>query len=759
VTRRTSVVLRVLSCLVIAAEILLFRALQERVTAEAERVTEQPPVTETIPGLARQRHLMMAAQSALRDGDGERALAALEAMSLGGRPVETYRQYYLANARELAGMRAEARATLARLWASSPDFAPRVDVGFHLAGLYEEEGDWNAARGVLEVLARDDSPEVSDAAYQRVRACLVATGDPSGIGGLARDLAVRHAGSPAGNRGAADLAVLGGSLPRVERIDRVVKLAGKGDPARVLDEVGQLRRAGTTTRLEQARALALARQGKREDADRIVLALVGQSRALDAELLASSFRWWSEAVRSIEERAWRTVPVRRRTGTKRVMVRGRWVDQPVYTTVNRRVKHALSKADRTRLASVNRTLIARGEKLLALDIDADLRKEIHRRLARAESDPRRQAKLEEHVRRLVELDPSADELLQLLWDEGWGAWKNRDRDTARERFAFISRTYRSPGIRRQSTYWYARCLEESGERTEASRLYVQLQSTPYDDVYARFARERNREAAAAGRPEFVPFGSRADNWMARAEREMPSELRLAWELSLLGLDHDARSEIRKNSTASNRSWAYSILARIHRNDGSRLLVGHALRQAWPQIRTVELDAVPVHFLRMYYPTAYHDVVEREAARRGLDAALVKALILQESAYDPTARSSAGAVGLMQLMPPTAREIAGRGGREWDAGRLVDPEYNVEIGTHYLETLLSQLQGNRILSLAAYNGGIGNVRRWLRAELKGAPPDEAVESIPFSETKGYVKRVILYSSVYERLEGAADAAGK
>jgi len=209
-----------------------------------------------------------------------------------------------------------------------------------------------------------------------------------------------------------------------------------------------------------------------------------------------------------------------------------------------------------------------------------------------------------------------------------------------------------------------------------------------------------------------------------------------------------------NTNDANVSWAYSILARIHQAEGSTLLVGHALRRASPEIGTVELDRVPVHFLKMYYPTKHHGHVEREARKRNLDPALVKGVILQESSYDPTARSSAGATGLMQLMEPTAREIAPRVDLRWENTRLVDPSYNITIGCYYLRTLTAEFGDDPLLALAAYNGGIGNVRRWLRGDLKNRLPDELVESIPFNETRGYVKRVLFYRSVYERLAAGA-----
>lgn len=750
-TSRTSGVLRILAVLLIAAECFVFVRLHSRFTAPEQPpfVTDDPAIA-AVADLSRQRHLMLVAERALRGGDGATARNALLAANFGSRSVELYRRYYLANAEELLGLRSEARATLAVLWATNPRFERRIDVAFHLSALYEEAGDWNAACRVLEQLVREEDTETTREAYQRLRTNLLAAGDVSGLVAAARRLAVRLPSATVGRQAASDLSALGATLDRKERITRVATMAEDGDPAEALGEIAALRRAGTTFHLEKARAEALARQGKREEADRIVAAFVGQNATVDRDLLSASWRWWTAAARTIENRAWRTVQMRVRSGTTRVKVGGRWVDRPTYRTVPRRVKRSLGAADRRRLASVKRTLIERGERLLDLDLDAGSRRDIHRTLAHAEESPRRQAKLEEHIERLVALDPSTDELLQEMWDEGWRAWIRRDLDTARERFAFISRVYQRPDIRRQARYWYARCLEESGEQSEASRHFDALQNTAYEDLYARLASTRVTVDADGQQSRFIHFKDRPDDWVATAEREMPRELRLAWELSLVGLDHDARMEIRGKVTTGNKTWAHSILARIYRAEGSFHLAAHSIRQAWPQIGTVDQDGVPVHFLRMYYPTRFHASIERESANRGLDSSLVKALILQESGYDPEARSGAGATGLMQLMAPTAREMATRIGRDWDEALLVDPDFNIEAGSRYLRLLLREFDGNALLALAAYNGGIGNVKRWLRRELKGSPPDELVERIPFSETRGYVKRVIFYRSVYEHL---------
>jgi soluble lytic murein transglycosylase len=175
----------------------------------------------------------------------------------------------------------------------------------------------------------------------------------------------------------------------------------------------------------------------------------------------------------------------------------------------------------------------------------------------------------------------------------------------------------------------------------------------------------------------------------------------------------------------------------------------SLRRAWPQLATVEQDSTPVYFIRMYYPLKYGDEIEEYAKERGLDPNLVRALILQESYYNPKAKSRVGATGLMQLMPPTAKEHAARLSISFGTSRLENPDVNIRLGTYHLKMLVNMFGGNTYLATAAYNAGQGNVMKWRRAAPK-KPTDELLESIPFQETRNYVKRVTILKSAYERL---------
>jgi len=146
---------------------------------------------------------------------------------------------------------------------------------------------------------------------------------------------------------------------------------------------------------------------------------------------------------------------------------------------------------------------------------------------------------------------------------------------------------------------------------------------------------------------------------------------------------------------------------------------------------------------------YVDAIKKYSERNGIDPYLVMGLILQESSFIPTAKSAVGATGLMQLMPPTAKELAKQQHVAFGQARLENPEINVQLGTAHLKMLINMFNGNSLLAVASYNAGQGNVLKWKRS-APGRPMDEFVESIPFSETRNYVKRVTMLRSAYARI---------
>jgi soluble lytic murein transglycosylase len=149
------------------------------------------------------------------------------------------------------------------------------------------------------------------------------------------------------------------------------------------------------------------------------------------------------------------------------------------------------------------------------------------------------------------------------------------------------------------------------------------------------------------------------------------------------------------------------------------------------------EAKPGWWERLWYPLRYEHIVRGHARNYGLDPALLAAVIYQESKFKADARSSSGAIGLMQLLPDTAKGIAlHTGGTAFRVGDLYDPEINVRYGAWYLSHLLAKYRDERT-ALAAYNAGQDNVDRWRRSD----------HGIQFSETRAYVDRVEELKKIY------------
>jgi len=159
-------------------------------------------------------------------------------------------------------------------------------------------------------------------------------------------------------------------------------------------------------------------------------------------------------------------------------------------------------------------------------------------------------------------------------------------------------------------------------------------------------------------------------------------------------------------------------------------------------------------LFLFYPQPFKEMVEKYAARAELEPEVLYALIRTESYFVPEIVSRSGAVGLMQLMAPTAEEMADRivrsSGIDYrgEALNLKDPEINVHIGSYYLAYLNAQM-GSPMLALLAYNGGMGRVRRWLAADRQqgGLPEDLFLETIEYPETREYGRRVAAGAAIY------------
>lgn len=714
------------------------------------------PKPEAPPDLEKLRAPFVAGLDALRRGDGRAAVKRFGAFSFRGRAVEEYRLYFLAQAHDLAGDAIAARRTIAGLWSLSPRLVGWDEIAGRLATKYADAGDYAHAFVIASAIAgRSPTPAVAAAArWQAVESALV-TGDIAAVLDAARQIAIKSPRATQAGDAIAIVRTITGTpdntplpLSDGERLERAVSLMRDGDPAHALDEMNSLEASGVPPDLRQPlqlnRGLALNQMRRYEDSNKLLEPLASGPYRFAIPAIYTASKNYRVLSNSINPIVIKTIVVRQKVGTVKVRRKGRKkpVLRPKYANVKKNVQ-LVDLAKKAKKEEYDHLATERSKDLLSLPLADDVRIEVLNTLI-ALAESKNQDEYERQlISALAKIDPSQEAGLQHFWDKAWAAYARGDLKTATSLCTFIHETYRNPNVRRQAQYWYARSIERTGKKEEAAAMYRNLAGAPYADLYAM-----NSVARGAPRQETVgnPLKANKPDWREIAEKNMPAELRLAYELTALTDFRDARIEIQRNLKRTNGTYAAALMGDIYNSSGDTLLMMRSLRRAYPQLATVEQDSVPAYFLRMYYPTTYHDTIIANAKKNGLDPYVIMGLIHQESYYNPKARSSVGATGLMQLMPSTGKEIAHR---LHTSANLENPETNVRLGTYHFRTLVNMFGGSLNLAIASYNAGQGNVMKWRRA-APHKPMDEFIESIPFSETRNYVKRVNMLAAGYRRL---------
>jgi soluble lytic murein transglycosylase len=278
------------------------------------------------------------------------------------------------------------------------------------------------------------------------------------------------------------------------------------------------------------------------------------------------------------------------------------------------------------------------------------------------------------------------------------------------------------------TYWYGRALAAQGDPAGARAYYLRLAGQPY--YYALLASEELGQEASIPQPFHVP----AEDEVDAARRH--AELSRALELFRLGLRAEATKE-----------WMFAVRGM---EDRELLAAAELARRAGVYDRAIGTASRTerLHDYRIRYLAPFREVFTASAGAYDLEEAWVLGVVRQESRFIVDARSGTGAAGLMQLLPHTARWVAQKiGYRGYSAKRVADVDTNITLGTRYLKFVLDGT-GHPVLASAAYNAGPNRARRWVAARaMEGAV---FVETIPYGETREYVKRVLANTVHYALL---------
>lgn len=166
--------------------------------------------------------------------------------------------------------------------------------------------------------------------------------------------------------------------------------------------------------------------------------------------------------------------------------------------------------------------------------------------------------------------------------------------------------------------------------------------------------------------------------------------------------------------------------------------------------TILLYAFKPQILKKIYPIKYKEYVEEAAKANEVDKLLIYSIIKAESGFKENVKSSSGAIGLMQIMLPTAQEIAKKIDiQNLTEEQLYEPKMNIIIGTKYFATLLETYDNNINLAIIAYNAGMGNVNKWIANGIINEDGTD-VDNIPFEETKMYVKKILQNYEIYKEI---------
>jgi soluble lytic murein transglycosylase len=378
-------------------------------------------------------------------------------------------------------------------------------------------------------------------------------------------------------------------------------------------------------------------------------------------------------------------------------------------------------------------------------------------LAAHSMERKRFSEAESYFKRLASISPDQSVKADVKWKTAWIKYWERKYPDAAEAFREARTLSPSGKLGNASQYWQARSLILANRSKEAEPLLKEVIKSSPLDYYAAEASKVLQALGVTYSPDNKPAqfpdvsltpAQSSDKLVIAATKLMEKGL---YGFALLNL------EALPKATKSTPAIAF-LSAKVAYNAGKYFQAQEMLAAAFGRMVENPPENAPAEFIEMAFPRIHFAETTKAAEKHAMDPNLVWAVVRQESRYDASAVSPAGALGLMQVTPEAAG-LTKKGGKipARAIAEIMEPTHNITHGVRILSKNLSTFKGKVIPAVAAYNADVRKVKDWLKRNDK-MKQDEFVESIPYLETRIYVKKVLAGYRAYERLHRKKDLVG-
>jgi soluble lytic murein transglycosylase len=344
------------------------------------------------------------------------------------------------------------------------------------------------------------------------------------------------------------------------------------------------------------------------------------------------------------------------------------------------------------------------------------------------------------------------------WKIAWAHYLRRESDAADMLRAHL-RLFPASENASAALYFLGRLAEASHDRATARTYYDEIAREYPNQYYAMLARDRltpvasvDPSPAAAEFLRTVGFPKRARASVFDASGASQARIERAKMLVSAGLKDWAETELRYGAQNGDQPHLLAMELAALIGDGQPAQAIRYIKSYAGNYLFLPISSAPLDFWRLAFPLPYRADLERFSKQNNLDPFLMAALIRQESEFDAKVTSPANARGLTQIEPTTGRELSRKLKiPKYTTAKLFQPSLNLQFGTYYLRLVTDQLGGHTEAALAAYNAGMTRAKSWLTwGDFQ--EPAEFVETVPFTQTRGYIQAVLRNADAYRRIYG-------